>query len=42
MAKKTDIKMVAIVAVGVMVAGFAMNMLSDIGAVRDAQRGFGG
>lgn len=41
MPKKTDIKLMFIVTAGVMVAGFAMNALSDIGVVRDASRGFG-
>lgn len=42
MPKKTDLKLVAMVAIGVMVAGYAMHMFRDVGVVDDAKRGFGG
>jgi len=42
MPKKTDIKFVAMITLGVMIAGYAMNALEDIGPIKDAQRGFGG
>ncbi|WP_264754191.1 hypothetical protein [Tritonibacter mobilis] len=42
MPKKTDVKFVALIAVGVMIAGYAMNALSDVSVIRDAQRGYGG
>lgn len=40
--KKTDIKIVAMTAVGVMLAGVIMNALSDVGIVQDARMGLGG
>lgn len=42
MPKKTDIKFVALVAIGVLVAGYAMHQFRDVGVVDDAQKGFGG
>lgn len=40
MPKKTDVKLVAMVAVGVIVAGYVMYMGRDIGVLADANRGF--
>lgn len=42
MPKKSDVKFVALITLGVMVAGYAMNALSDVSVIRDAQRGYGG
>lgn len=38
--KKTDVKFVALVAAGVIIAGYAMNALSDFPVLADARRGF--
>lgn len=40
MMKKTDVKLVAMVVGGVVLAGYLMNALSDIGVIADARRGF--
>lgn len=40
MPKKSDLKFVALVAVGVIVAGYAMNQLKDVQLIDDASRGF--
>lgn len=40
MVKKGDVKAVAIVMVGVMLAGFAMYQFRDVGLVSDARAGF--
>lgn len=40
MVKKGDVKAVAIVMVGVMLAGFAMYQFRDVGLVNDARAGF--
>lgn len=42
MPKKTDVKFVALVAIGVMIAGYAMHQFRDVGAVDEARSGFGG
>lgn len=42
MQTKTLAKQTAVVVVGVMLAGYLMYAMRDIGFVRDAQRGYGG
>jgi hypothetical protein len=42
MLKRTDVKSVAIVVVGVMLAGYAMYQFRDINTVNEARAGFGG
>lgn len=37
---KTDVKTVLLVALGVFVAGYAMNALQDVAIVNDARNGF--
>lgn len=40
MPKKADVKAVAVVTVGVMVAGFLMYQFRDIGLIRAARSGY--
>jgi hypothetical protein len=40
MVRKADFKMVALVAVGVMLAGFTMFQLRDVALVNQARNGF--
>jgi len=40
MPKKTDIKFVGLVALGVFAAGYAMYMFRDVSVVDDARKGF--
>lgn len=42
MPKKTDVKLVALVAAGVMLAGYAMYQFRDVGFIDEARSGFGG
>jgi|TARA_Y100001001_G_scaffold31345_1_gene26090 hypothetical protein len=42
MPKKTDIKFVALVAVGVMIAGYAMYQFRDVELIDNARNGYGG
>lgn len=40
--KKSDIKAVGIVVIGVLAAGYAMSMLRDAPIIGDAANGYGG
>lgn len=42
MPKKTDIKFVALVALGVVVAGYAMYQFRDVALIDEARSGLGG
>lgn len=42
MPKKTDIKLMAIVAAGVIAAGFIMHQFRDVDFIDQANSGFGG
>lgn len=39
--KKTDMKMIGLVAAGVLVAGWLMNVAGDQPVIEDAARGYG-
>lgn len=41
MPKKSDIKFVGLIMLGVMAAGYAMHAMDSIAVVKDAKRGFG-
>lgn len=40
MPKKTDLKLIGLIAIGVMAAGFTMNMFRDVKIVNDIKSGF--
>lgn len=40
MMKKADLKSVALVALGVIVAGYAMNQFRDVAVIGDARNGY--
>lgn len=42
MPKKADVKLVALVAAGVIAAGFLMHTFRDVEAIDNARSGFGG